>query len=458
MSSYHPRKNIEAVCLVDIDDKKLSEVLKDHYGCKIIPRNDKESYPNKDLVYIFAHFDTIEFQELLDSFIISSTLVWNMYRKNLPLPFPRPKRPLYCEKLSNFNFILRASNEGERVSWCTIVRYMGGHVKREPSATTNFLITDQAKGKAFRQCVSLGQKVLLSSWLHECWEHKDDFDFDPFSVEMINKHRIGVFERLKIFVYGFDDTEDDDIKQNIIRNRSFFIYFLKFFCVRCGKIVDDVSDATHCVINTSKDLNQLPQLDNQRLVTNEWVWTSINIENCANEESYHPGAPFSQNFTSGPSLSAVTTTDRSVSEGANSVYEAGVGDKTHKTSKAFQVCLEIYETEVSYLNALKLLVGVKEELDLLLDEGVVLLHKSEVSLIFGKILPIMTVHQGIIARLKVILDNWKSDADVAQVWIDSFDDLNRVYAPYSNTHDTAVDALGAADKANPRVHAFLRVC
>ncbi|VDM60740.1 unnamed protein product [Angiostrongylus costaricensis] len=108
---------------------------------------------------------------------------------------------------------------------------MGGHVKRE-------------------QFVSLGKSVLLPSWLLECWAHRDDFDFDPKKSELISKHRIGVFERLKIFVYGFNEVEDEDIKR--------------------GSIVTDFSEATHCVINSSTlDLNTLPSFKDQKLVTNE---------------------------------------------------------------------------------------------------------------------------------------------------------------------------------------------
>uniref|UniRef100_A0A0K0D4S5 DH domain-containing protein n=1 Tax=Angiostrongylus cantonensis TaxID=6313 RepID=A0A0K0D4S5_ANGCA len=173
---------------------------------------------------------------------------------------------------------------------------------------------------------------------------------------------------------------------------------------------------------------------------------SISIQYCANEKLYHPGPQYPQDIV-GPAESNDAATSRS------SVSE-GVGDKVQKVYKAYRICCEIFETEVSYVDALSLLLSVKEYLEV--DHGSQLINKSEVSLIFGKISPIIVVHQGIIVHLKELLKNWKSGADVAQIWIDAFDDLNRVYAPYLNTYETAVDALAAADKANPRLHAYLR--
>lgn len=32
------------------------------------------------------------------------------------------------------------------------------------------------------------------------------------------KHRVGVFEQLRIFVYGFDEVDEEDIKANIMQN------------------------------------------------------------------------------------------------------------------------------------------------------------------------------------------------------------------------------------------------
>lgn len=42
-------------------------------------------------------------------------------------------------------------------------------------------------------------------------------------------------------------------------------------------------------------------------------------------------------------------------------------------------------------------------------------------------------------------------------WIEAFDELNRVYSPFSNGFDVANETLTKADRSNPRLHAFFKV-
>ncbi|EPB66458.1 hypothetical protein ANCCEY_14451 [Ancylostoma ceylanicum] len=134
-------------------------------------------------------------------------------------------------------------------------------------------------------------------------------------------------------------------------------------------------------------------------------------------------------------------------------------DAALKFSRAHHVCLELFETDVSYLNALKLLAHVKAELEEAIEKGDPVMEKSDVSVVFGKIPAILYVHEKIISTLKGLLENWDEEsaaANISQVWIDAYEELDRVYTPYSNIYDTARSALIAADGANPRVHAFIR--
>ncbi|KAJ1348259.1 hypothetical protein KIN20_003517 [Parelaphostrongylus tenuis] len=284
------KRTVTKVRLVDVgfDTSELANLLKDIYGCEILSEDSgkDDDIGGEEIVHIFSDFDSEAFREFVErspeKLVISSTLVRSSYRQSEPLPFPRPRRPLYCEFLKNYNIVARASNQAEQSSWASIIRYMGGHVRQTPDTNTSFLVTDIAGGKAYRRQVSLGQKVLLPSWLEECWAHRDDLEFDPTNSEIISKYRIGVFEKLKIFVYGFSPDEEKDIKENVLQNR--------------GLIVEDSLEATYCVVGTSTlDPSSLPTFKDQLLVTNEWVWTSINAQYCAKAEPYHPGPPYPQN-------------------------------------------------------------------------------------------------------------------------------------------------------------------
>ncbi|VDM60940.1 unnamed protein product [Angiostrongylus costaricensis] len=60
----------------------------------------------------------------------------------------------------------------------SIAQYMGAHMKRELRPCAIFLSTNQEeKPKAIQQLISSLQRVVLLSWLLECWAHRDEFDF-----------------------------------------------------------------------------------------------------------------------------------------------------------------------------------------------------------------------------------------------------------------------------------------
>ncbi|RCN47257.1 BRCA1 protein [Ancylostoma caninum] len=145
--------------------------------------------------------------------------------------------------------------------------------------------------------VSLGQKVLLPSWLEECWNNRNDLYFNPVEEALLLKHRIGIFESLKVYVTGFDEEYTCDIKSNVVNFN--------------GRIVDEPAQATHVVVNVASETNfsdTLSIASNQRVVTAEWVWTSISIQYCANEDAYAPDMKkFSKGLNTGSRSSVLST-------------------------------------------------------------------------------------------------------------------------------------------------------
>ncbi|KAK6018743.1 hypothetical protein OSTOST_15648, partial [Ostertagia ostertagi] len=285
------KKKVEKICAVAFSDHTVLEMLEKYYGCDVTCSSfGTEFRDDKDMVFLFEDFEN----EVFKNFISVSPASPVLGTANLP--YPRPKRPIYNEMLRNVSVVIGSGEENSRRIWAKLIRYMSGHVKREPDATTSLLITTQAKAK----------------------------------------HRIGVFENLRVFVHGFSQAEEEDIKKHIADNRGF--------------IVDTSSKATHCVVNSLRDLDNLGFSAGQRFVTNEWVWTSINIQYCANEDTYSV-----ERIKASPSDSGQIHETRSFSITDRVCSEGNIA-KTVKLSRSHQVCIEIYETDVSYVNALKLLL------------------------------------------------------------------------------------------------------
>ncbi|VDK55274.1 unnamed protein product [Cylicostephanus goldi] len=66
------------------------------------------------------------------------------------LPRAKPKRAVYCDMFRSINVIIGSGEEAERSSWSRLVRFMGGHVRKEPDADSTFLVTKEARGRTFR--------------------------------------------------------------------------------------------------------------------------------------------------------------------------------------------------------------------------------------------------------------------------------------------------------------------
>ncbi|ETN85641.1 BRCA1 protein [Necator americanus] len=387
--------------------------------CSVHHSTTGAEYINEsDVVFLFEEFESEIFRNFISSYphllVFGLTLLKSRVLRNLPLPRPKPNRPLYCDMLRNFNVVIGYGDENERRNWIKMIRYMGGHIRKEPDPYNTFLVTTQARGRAFRMLVSLGQKVLLPSWVDDCWSNRNDFSFDPTSDSLLLKHRIGVFESLQVYVVGFEDDDAEDIKNNILSFK--------------GAVTNDLSSATHLVVNFANEckfLDSLSIASNQRVVTAEWVWTSISIQYCANEDAY---APFVRRIrspvtTTGQSL-VLTVMKRSCfsKDGTNVVdetsghnllpkctqssVEAQNKDTSMTITKAHYVCTEMLETEFSYLKALKLLESVKKELESAIERGDTVMEKADVLLVFGKISPILQVHEKIVVSLKQLLDKW----------------------------------------------------
>ncbi|WKY14110.1 hypothetical protein Q1695_000009 [Nippostrongylus brasiliensis] len=439
-------RNPLRVCLIHFEDQGIVDILESTFNCTVLRSEDgAELVDDKDVVFLFKDFNSNVFTNLANSYpfahILGCAVVMNRYRLGKPFPMSRPKRPLYNESLMDINVVVGHGEESARRSWTKLIRYMGGHVRKEPDSSTIVLLTTQARGKSYRQFVSLGQHVFLPSWVEECWSNRDDLDFSPFSSEMITRHRIRVFQGLQIFIDGFPVDETDDMKKHITENGGF--------------ILATPLKATHCVLGPAAAGCNYEFTHNQRLVTNEWVWTSISIQYCANEDLYSVDICKAQIVSSSSprTRASISINERSVSDEVLSWDPQPVIER--KLSRSQQVLLELYETDVSYISALKLLDRVKQELENEIARGAQLLPKSEITLIFGKVPPIISVHERMVAEIKPFVYSGQS-ANAVQVLINSFDDLNRVYAPYSNTYDIAGDTLAKADKMNARLHAFIR--
>ncbi|CAB3404655.1 unnamed protein product [Caenorhabditis bovis] len=374
----------------------------------------------------------------------------------------RPCRPLYCELMKSVTMKLcsEVTNKRELVE---LVHFMGGSVRKD--STSNLDIP-----------------TLRPAWIHECWKFRDDPNFDVFNKDLIEKHRLKVFEGLHIYFHGFKSEEAVDMLENLKESGAILTF--------------EPNKATHVVYNSApNDFPPLEPLPNQYHVTQEWYWVSLHRGSCAVEENFalptmslrkkHFDASETMNS---PIASNLTRSHRAHSKSASSMLDcSGEGlslnatpdyiysnedvEKAVKSPKVtsprrLQICVEMFDTENNYVKVLKLLLKFRDALEEEIQHNE-FIKKSDVAMIFGKLEPIVELHEKIIENMRdmytegkaALLANAKDEEkkwDFAGVWLEMREELKRVYPPYLNSYDTARSLFDTLDKENSKFHTFCK--
>ncbi|CAJ0598381.1 unnamed protein product [Cylicocyclus nassatus] len=127
------------------------------------------------------------------------------------------------------------------------------------------------------------------------------------------------------------------------------------------------------------------------------------------------------------------------------------------TDEKFQICQELYSTERHYINNLKLLLKLEDVLLEKIDKDKVNVDKTRIKHIFGKIQPIVDLHEKICHELADLIENWNDEkCDVAKIWINANSELLRIYPTYLNFCDEARKDLIDACEQYPRLRALVK--
>uniref|UniRef100_A0A1I7WPI0 BRCT domain-containing protein n=1 Tax=Heterorhabditis bacteriophora TaxID=37862 RepID=A0A1I7WPI0_HETBA len=172
------RVRLRKVCVVgDPSDSDIAviNILKDQYECDVFrSETGKEYYNDDDMVFFLNLVSSINGNPKK---IIGPAVIRSRSEAHADLFAPRPSRPLYCEIMKDISIVMGGDIKDKR-KYVDSVHFMGGHARKE-------------------QLVTLGQYVLLPSWVSDCWEHRDDIHFDVLSEHMV---RIHLFNYILVFM------------------------------------------------------------------------------------------------------------------------------------------------------------------------------------------------------------------------------------------------------------------
>uniref|UniRef100_A0A8R1HXA2 Protein ECT2 n=1 Tax=Caenorhabditis japonica TaxID=281687 RepID=A0A8R1HXA2_CAEJA len=389
----------------------------------------------------------------------------------------RPCRPLYCELMKNVTMKLSSevTNKRELVE---LVHFMGGSVRKDTVQRTNVFIAAKVEGKG-QSMTLVGVPTLRADWITECWKYRDNPYFNVFEQKFVDSHRLGVFEGLTLFFHGFKQHEIDDMFTNL-NNTG-------------GTLATEPANATHVVYNPMNDeIEPLPVFANQVHVTQEWFWVSLHRGCCAIEDNFalpsgtlrrkqldngNVNSPLgkslrSQNSRSLSSMRDCSAEGPSLNMTPDYIYSNDDVENMCKSprqpSKRLRVCMEMVETEKNYVSLLKLVIKFKVALEAEISQNE-FMPKSDAGLMFGKLDPILELHEKIYAKLTSMLNEANSmlsvvngkknddkSLDFAQVWIDAKEEMKKAYPQYLNSYDTIKRCFDKHDRENSKFHTFCK--
>uniref|UniRef100_A0A0N5AKV9 Protein ECT2 n=1 Tax=Syphacia muris TaxID=451379 RepID=A0A0N5AKV9_9BILA len=466
------RKRVNRVCLIGEagKDPQIISLLKDHFHVRIFESETGDEYKNEtDILFVCPDFDDHPFKYLnsLKKPVIGPPVIRYRASVGKPLTMPRPNRALYNESMADVCVVFSGIQNQKCRYAVDLIHHMGGSARKgfPPSAT--HLITEVASGENYRMAISMGTKTVHQEWLNAAWAARNDISVSVTAHEFIKPYLVEPFCGLFIWFAGFSEEEEADMRAKVVEHK--------------GYNAKSQGSATHVVLSNSLvEFFGESERKIQHFVTAEWFWISIQLNCCANEDLYQWKGIRSMNKKRLPMSPAtkdsVQNSRRSLSRSSMEILESStssalpdysehlfssndkLSSSPRKIDKRHAVCKEMLETEDNYLKALRLIVQLfKEPLEEHLgNPETELLSKAEIVQIFSRVHPLIAVHEKIFDELRKYVMHWSPDRLIGKVWLDSAHDLHRVYNPFLNSYDTAVQTLDYCDKTKPKFHAFLK--
>ncbi|PIO62180.1 hypothetical protein TELCIR_16275, partial [Teladorsagia circumcincta] len=122
-------------------------------------------------------------------------------------------------------------------------------------------------------------------------------------------------------------------------------------------------------------------------------------------------------------------------------------ESSAKKYKRYQLCLELFKTEVNCLKASDFLVRVFEEN--------VYLPTEANDIMFGVYGLMRKAHDKIVQRMGQVLDTWNDHSTVGDIFVEESPLLIEAYTPYFHALETSLQYLKENRKKNAKFNAFI---
>lgn len=395
-------------------------------------------------------------------------------------PVPETHRPLFNGSMFGVKVCFTSFDTVDAVTQlANLVHFMGGSVRKGVCGKLTHVVARAAQGHNYKAAVNLGKHIMTEKWITKAWENRLEQNFKATRTKFIEQFQMKPFHGLKLSFLGFAPKDEEHMRELTVENGG------SYYAVGSESI-------THLVV---EDINSptLPEVQAVHVVKQEWFWTSIQLDACAEESLYYyvsaNGTPvssaprrkrknlpnaydlFSPN-SPGHRPSKRKSNDR-ISAISSSLYDESMGSpfsdlgspevsinkKVPLTSRN-QTCLELQQTEKNYVEVLRTIIKVfKEPLEKSGDlRGGALLPHEDIKTIFGTIPDLLEVHENLLSSVNKLIDNWNEEQLIGKTVVDCADGMIKSYPNFVNYFDMIKETIAKCEKEKPRFHAFLKVC
>ncbi|XP_033121146.1 protein ECT2-like [Anneissia japonica] len=448
-----------------------------------------------DTVFVLDHFDGSLFKKLAQSEhrVVGPSLIMSCAHKDEALPYN--SRPIYCRHMSKLVVCFTGFLEKELLKrMAELVHHMGGSVRKDFTSKVTHLIANNPAGSKYKAAVSLGTPIMTQQWVHESWNKRDDITVSSVSENMM-VFKMKPFHKCVLCFIGFSDEEQEQMEG---------------IAVEQGGSISSASDqcCTHIVVDditmTSLPFEIRPKVT---VVKQEWFWSSIKIDACADADMYvfnkmatpaksssvstptsksrkrrrlresiaqlshdtdhmeSPGLPRKRRSSvlneTGISASSVLDASQTpeasvVINGLCTPMEVGQTPK-QPVSRRQQTLMELLQTETNYVAILSTIIKVFKEPLEQHEVGGPLLPPEDIKTMFGKVPDIHQVHCRLREDLQELLKNYSEEKSVGVIIEKHSTDIMKAYPPFVNFYEIIKQTVEKSEKTRPRFHAFMKI-
>uniref|UniRef100_A0A1I7XG30 Poly [ADP-ribose] polymerase n=1 Tax=Heterorhabditis bacteriophora TaxID=37862 RepID=A0A1I7XG30_HETBA len=319
------------------------------------------------------------------------------------------------------------STTDQQVQLTELLKEIGVKVK-DFSYKTHYLVASSVMDLHYRKAVALGIPVMKEDFVIECVRmrvrHEREIE------NLANSFKLPRFEGLTICFAGYDMEQIRDDAYNI---ESYG-----------GRVCDSIANATHIVVAPE---TRIPiTTNNQNMVTIGWLRESMDLEWCANEKSFI--MPTTKIKLQRRNATKTALYDQPMKRLFRNKREFR-SDCSITKYKRYQLCLELWKTEINCLKIVDFLLRMKEDN--------IYISPTHNEVIFGSLVAMKDVHSKIVENMGIVIDKWNDDSIIGKVFVDESTLLEMAYIPYFQGLEASIDLFKELKTNNSRFRAFIEV-